>query len=119
MPFSEVPSWCGEDHTGELHPKEGCNGLKGEGICGFSLESPHRIHDMDLPEVMVLLQSSLEKCDSCRLRELIRDRDKTVKQPEFLLEVAEELSDCPLPAVIEGEVGYVSGQGDNVMLCNI
>ena len=45
--------------------------------------------------------------------------DKTVKQPEFLLEVAEELSDCPLPAVIEGEVGNVSGQGDNVMSCNI
>ena len=74
---------------------------------------------MDLPEIMVLLHSSLEKCDSCSLRELIRDRDKTVKQPEFLLEVAEELSDCPLPAVIEGEVGNVSGQGDNVMMCNI
>ena len=51
---------------------------------------------MNLPEVMVLLHSSLEKCDSCSLRELIRDRDKAVKQPEFLLEVAEELSDCPL-----------------------
>ena len=67
---------------------------------------------MDLPELMVLLHSSLEKCDSCSLRELIRDRDKTVKQPEFLLDVPEDLSDCPLPAVIEGEVGNVSGQGD-------
>ena len=27
--------------------------------------------------------------------------------------MAEELSDCPFPAVIEGEVGNVSGQGDN------
>ena len=42
-----------------------------------------------------------------------------VKQPEFLLEVAEELSDCQLLAVIEGEVGDVSCQGDDVMLCNI
>ena len=74
---------------------------------------------MDLPEVMVLLHSSLEEYDSCSLRELIRDRDKAIKQPEFLLEVAEELSDCPFPAVIEGEVGDVSCQGDNVMLCNI
>ena len=74
---------------------------------------------MDLPEVMVLLHSPLEKCYSCSLRELIRDRNKTVQQPEFLLEMAEELSDCPFPAVIEGDVGDVSCQGDNVMLCNI
>ena len=74
---------------------------------------------MDLPEVMILLHSSLEKCDPCGLSKLIRDRNKTVKQPEFLLEVAQELSDCPLPAVIEGEVGNVSGQGDDVVLCNI
>ena len=68
---------------------------------------------------MVLLHSPLEECDSCNLRELIRDRKKTVKQPEFLLEVAKELSDCPFPGVIEGEVSDVSCQGDNVMLCNI
>ena len=74
---------------------------------------------MDLPEILVLLYSPLEKCDSCSLRELIRDRDKTVKQPELLFEMAEELSDCPLPAVIEGEIGNVSGQGDDVMFCNI
>ena len=42
-----------------------------------------------------------------------------VKQPEVLLIVAEELSDCPLPAVIESEVGDVSDQGYDVMLCNI
>ena len=74
---------------------------------------------MDLPEVMVLLHSSLEKCDSCSLRKLIRDRDKSIKQPEFLFEVAEELSDCPFSAAIEGEVGDVSCQGDNVMVFNI
>ena len=73
---------------------------------------------MYLSEVMVLLDSPLKKCDSCSFRNLIRNRNKAVKQPEFLLEVAEELSDCPLPAVIEGEVGDVSG-GDDVMLCNI
>ena len=48
---------------------------------------------MDLSEIIVLLHSPLEECDSCNLRELIRDRNKTVKQPEFLLEVAKELSD--------------------------
>ena len=74
---------------------------------------------MYLSEVMVLLDSSLKKYDSCNLRELIRDRDKAVKQSEFLLEVAEELSDCSFPAVIEGEIGDVSCQGDDVMLCNI
>ena len=72
---------------------------------------------MYLSEVMVLLDSPQEKCDSCSFRKLIRN--KAVKQPEFLLEVAEELSDCPLPAVIEGEVVDVSCQGDDVMLCNI
>ena len=50
---------------------------------------------------------------------VIVSRDKAVKQSEFLLEVAEELSDCSFPAVIEGEVGDVSCQGDDVMLCNI
>ena len=40
-------------------------------------------------------------------------------QPEFLLEVAEELSDYPLPTVIEGEIGDVSCQCDDFMLCNI
>ena len=74
---------------------------------------------MYLSEVMALLDSPLEKCDSCSFRKLIRDRNKPVKQSEFLLEVAEELSDCPLPAVIEGVVGDVSCQGDDVMLCNI
>ena len=74
---------------------------------------------MYLSEVMVLLDSPLEKCDSCSFRKLIRNRNKAVKQPEFLLEEAEELSDYPLPAVIEGEVGDVSCQGDDVMLCNI
>ena len=71
---------------------------------------------MYLSEVMVLLDSSLKKCDSCSFRKLIRNRDKAVKQSEFLLEVAEELSDCSIPAVIEGEVGDVSCQGDDVML---
>ena len=74
---------------------------------------------MYLSEVMVLLDSPLDKCDSCSYRKLIRNRNKAVKQPEILLEVAEELSECPLPAVIEGEVGDVSCQGDDVMLCNI
>ena len=45
---------------------------------------------MYLSEVMVLLDSPLEKCDSCSFRKLIRNRNKTVKQPEFLLEVAED-----------------------------
>ena len=74
---------------------------------------------MYLSEVMVLLDSPLEKRDSCSFRKLIRNRNKAVKQPEFLIEVAEELSDCPLPPVIKGEVGDVSCQGDDVMLCNI
>ena len=74
---------------------------------------------MYLSEVMDLLYSPLEKCNSCTLRKLIRDRNKAAKQPEFLLEVAEELSDCPLPVIIEGEVGDVSCQDDDIMLCNI
>ena len=74
---------------------------------------------MYLSEVMVLLDSPLEKCDSCSFRKLIRNRNKGVEQSEFLLEVVEELSDSPLPAVIEGEVGDVSCQGYDVMLCNI
>ena len=74
---------------------------------------------MYLSEVMVLLDSPLEKCDSCSFRKLIRNRDKAVKQSEFLLEVAEKVSDCRLLPVIEGEVGDVSRQGDDVMLCNI
>ena len=74
---------------------------------------------MYMTELMVLLDSPLEKCDSCSFRKLVRNRDKAVKEPAFLLEVAEELSDCPLPAVIEGEVGDFSGQGNDIMLCNI
>ena len=74
---------------------------------------------MYLSEVMVLLDRPLEKYDSCSFRKLIRNRNRAVKQPEFLLEMDEELSECPLPAVIEGEVGDVSCQGDDVMLCNI
>ena len=74
---------------------------------------------MYLSEVMVLLDSFLKKYDSGNFRKLIRNRDKAVKQSEFLLEVAEELLDCSFPAVIEGEIGDVSCQGDDVMLCNI
>ena len=74
---------------------------------------------MYLSEVMVLLDSSLKKCDSCSFRKLIRNRNKAVKQSELLLEVTEELSDRSFPAVIEGEIGDLSCQGYDVMLCNI
>ena len=74
---------------------------------------------MYLSEVMVLLDSSLKKCESCSFRKLIRNRDKAVKQSECLFEVAEELSDCSFAAVIESEIGDLSCQGYDVMLCNI
>ena len=120
MPFSEVLSWFDEDHTDGLHPKGGCIVcIKSKGLCGVSFEPPHRVHDMYLSEVMVLLDSSLKKCESCSFRKLIRNRNKAVKQSEFLLEVAEELSDCSFPAVIESEIGDLSCQGYDVMLCNI
>ena len=93
--------------------------IKSKGLCGVSFEPPHRVHDMYLSEVMVLLDSPLEKCESCSFRKLIRNRNKAVKQSEFLLEVAEELSDCSFPAVIESEIGDLSCQGYDVMLCNI
>ena len=93
--------------------------IKSKGLCGVSFEPPHRVHDMYLSEVMVLLDSSLKKCESCNFRELIRNRNKAINQSEFLLEVAEELSDCSFPAVIESETGDLSCQGYDVMLCNI
>ena len=67
---------------------------------------------------MGLLDSSLKKCEFCSFRKLIRNRDKAVKQSEFLREVAEELSDCSFPALIEDEIGDVSCQGDDV-ICRI
>ena len=100
-------------------PKEVVICIKSKGLCGVSFEPPHRVHDMYLSEVMVLLDSSLKKCESCTFRKLIINRDKAVKQSEFLFEVAEELSDCSFPAFIEGEIGDLSCQGYDVMFCNI
>ena len=74
---------------------------------------------MYLSEVVVLLDSSLQKCESCNFRKLIRNRNKAIKQSELLLEVAEKLSDCSFLAVIESEIRDLSCQGDDVMLCNI
>ena len=100
-------------------PKEVVICIKSKGLCGVSFEPPHRVHDMCLSKIMILLDSSLKKCESCSFRKLIRNRNKAVKQSEFLLEVAEELSDCSFLAVIESEIGDLSCQRYDVMLCNI
>ena len=119
MPFFEILLGLMDIILMGCIPKEVVICIKGKGLCGVSFEPPHRVHDMYLSVVMVLLDSSLKECESCSFRELIRNRNKAVTQSEFLLEVAEELSDCSFPAVIEGEIGDLICQGYDVMLCNI
>ena len=73
---------------------------------------------MDLPEVMVLLNSSLEEGDPHCFWNLVSVRKKTVQQMKFLLEMAEKLVCSTFPTVSETEVGDVGSQSNNLMLCN-
>ena len=59
---------------------------------GMCLGSPHRIMNMDLPEIMVLLDAPLKESDCHNFWNL---RDKAIKHPEFLFEMAEKLPVVP------------------------
>ena len=74
---------------------------------------------MNLPEVMVLLNCSLEEGDPYSFWNLASIRDKAIKQPELLIEVTGKLFGGTFPTISEVQVFDVCGQGDNFMLCNI
>ena len=74
---------------------------------------------MDLPEIIVLLDSPLEEGDPHSFWDLVSVRDKTIQQMKPLFEITEKLASSGIPTVSETEVGNVSGQDYNFMLCNI
>ena len=74
---------------------------------------------MDLPEIMVLLDSPMGEGDPHCFWDLVSVRDKAIQQMRFLLEMTEKLGCSTFPTVSETEVGGVGGQGHNLMLCNI
>ena len=69
--------------------------------CGTSHGPPHRIKNMDLAEIIVLLDSRLKECDSHSFWNFVSIRDKDIKQPEFLYEMAEKLPRGVFPTVCE------------------
>ena len=99
-------------------PKQVTIDFKSKFSCGSFLGSPDRIKDMNLPEVMILLICLLEEGDSHCFWNLVSLRDKTIKQPELLLEVTEKLSGGTFPTISKVQVFNVCSQGDNFMLCN-
>ena len=100
-------------------PKQVIINFKGILSCGTCLGSPHRIKNMNLSEVMVLLSCLLEEGDPHSFWDLVSIRDKAIKQPEFLLEVTEKLSGVTFLTLCEVKVCDVGSQGDSCMLCNI
>ena len=71
---------------------------------------------MDLPEVMVLLDSPLEEGDPHSSRDLVSVNDKPIQQMKFLFELTEKLACSSFATVSETEVGDVDGQSHNFML---
>ena len=66
---------------------------------------------------MILLNCLLEEGDPHSFWNLVCIRDKTIKQPELLLEVTENLSGGTFPTISQVQVCNVCSQGDNFMLC--
>ena len=62
--------------------------------------------------------SPLEEGDPHSFWDLVSVRDKTIQQMKFLFEMTEKLVCSAFPTVSETEVGNLSGQSYNFMLCN-
>ena len=73
---------------------------------------------MNMPEVMVLLDSPLEEGDPHSFLDLVSVRDKAIQQMKFLFEMVEKLACAAFPSVSETEVGNLSGQGYKLISCN-
>ena len=59
---------------------------------------------MNLPEVMILLNCSLEEGDPHSFWNLVSIREEAMKQPELLLEVTEKFSGGTFPTISKVQV---------------
>ena len=100
-------------------PKQVILNFNGKPSCGSCLKPPDGIKNSNLPEVMVLLSYLLKEGDPHSFWNLVSISDKTIKQPELLVDVTEKLSGGTFGIINKAQVCDVCGQGDNFMLYNI